>query len=115
MLLPTYPASIFYALRPVDETSSWRIRLVGRRQHAHRSPQGHTNGQPRALVLGSQRQQRGGTTRDVVSSGQGLRHHDVLPTGTGTAYSKVVTRYKRVLTGQELGKWRRIRSLYCLI
>jgi hypothetical protein len=114
MLLPNHLASIFYALGPVGETSSWRPRLVGSRQRAHRSPQGPANGQSSALVLRSQRQQRGVTTREVVSSGQGFRHHDVLPTGTGTAHSNVVTRCTRALTGQELGRGRRMRSLYCL-
>src|SRR5919197_4286818 len=44
-------------------------------------------------------------------------HHpsqDVFPTGRGTTASKVVTPCKCALTGQELGKWRRMRSLYCL-
>ena len=52
----------------------------------------------------------------AVSSAQDdLSHYDVLLTGTGTAHSKVVTRYKRALTGQELSRWSRMRSLYCLI
>jgi len=41
--------------------------------------------------------------------------YDVSQTGSGTAHSRVVTRCNSALTGQELGKWRRIRSLYCLI
>jgi hypothetical protein len=35
--------------------------------------------------------------------------------GAGTADNRAVTRYKSALTGQELGRWRRMRSLYCLI
>src|SRR6516162_274131 len=31
------------------------------------------------------------------------------------AVSKVVTRDNRALTGQDVGRWRRIRSLYCLL
>src|SRR3989441_1232308 len=38
----------------------------------------------------------------------------VLTLGTGTADNRSVTRDKSALTGQELGRWRRIRSLYCL-
>src|SRR5256885_214994 len=40
--------------------------------------------------------------------------HDVLTAGSGTRDSKAVTRCSRALTGQELGRWRRRRSLYCL-
>jgi hypothetical protein len=39
---------------------------------------------------------------------------DVFNAGMGTANSRVVTRCKRALTGQDVGRWRRIRSLYCL-
>ncbi len=34
--------------------------------------------------------------------------------GTGTADKRAVTRCKSALTGQELGRWRRSRSLDCL-
>jgi hypothetical protein len=68
------------------------------------------------LLLTSQRHRGGVTGVEVVSSGEdGLPQYDVLPTGAGTALSTVVTRCKRALTGQELGQWRRIRSLYWLI
>jgi hypothetical protein len=46
---------------------------------------------------------------------EGIAAYDVLQTGSGTAQSKVVTRCNSALTGQELGRWRRILSLYCLI
>src|SRR5713101_8838685 len=46
--------------------------------------------------------------------GWGRPPHDVLSTGRGTRASKAVTRCSSALTGQELGRWRRIRSLYCL-
>src|SRR4029453_12807973 len=63
----------------------------------------------------SRRHEKGNIgVKAVSSSWAGFSHYDVLPTGTGTAHSKVVTRCKRALTGQGLGKWRRIRSLYCL-
>lgn len=39
----------------------------------------------------------------------------VCTMGTGIAAHRPVTRYKSTLTGQELGRWRRARSLYCLI
>ena len=39
---------------------------------------------------------------------------DVFNAGTGTAASSAVTRAKSALTGQDVGRWRRIRSLYCL-
>ena len=39
---------------------------------------------------------------------------DVFNAGTGTAESRVVTRGQSALTGQDVGRWRRIRSLYCL-
>ena len=39
---------------------------------------------------------------------------DVFNAGTGTAESRVVTRCKSALAGQDVGRWRRIRSLYCL-
>src|SRR5215467_13648044 len=39
---------------------------------------------------------------------------DVFTTGSGTTDNRAVTRCKSALTGQELGRWRRIRSLYCL-
>ena len=42
-------------------------------------------------------------------------HQDVWTRGRGTADNKAVTRCQSALTGQELGRWRRIRSLYCLI
>src|SRR4029453_1948017 len=68
-----------------------------------------------ALLLMSKHHQTGLPGGEVVVSALvGLSSYDVLPTGTGTAHSKVVTRCKRALTGQELGRWRRIRSLYCL-
>src|SRR5215813_14009822 len=52
---------------------------------------------------------------EAAERGLGCRvAYDVLQTGTGTAHSKVVTRCKSALTGQELGRWRRMRSLYCL-
>src|SRR5215510_9465963 len=53
---------------------------------------------------------------DAAAHGMGrLAAYDVLQTGSGTAHSRAVTRCKRALTGQELGRWRRILSLYCLI
>src|SRR5215467_1108298 len=39
---------------------------------------------------------------------------DVFSAGTGTAESRVVIWDKRALTGQAVGRCRRIRSLYCL-
>ena len=52
----------------------------------------------------------------AAARGRGcLAAYDVLQTGSGTAHSRVVTRCNSALTGQELGKWRRILSLYCLI
>src|SRR5918996_6519579 len=47
--------------------------------------------------------------------GRGRQPHDELTPGRGTRDSKAVTRCSSALTGQELGRWRRIRSLYCLI
>ena len=43
-----------------------------------------------------------------------MAHQDVFNAGPGTAESRAVTRAKSALTGQEVGRWRRIRSLYCL-
>jgi hypothetical protein len=50
----------------------------------------------------------------VLSDLAGLPAYDVLLPSTGTAHSKVVTWGKRALTGQALGRWRRLRSLYGL-
>src|SRR5215813_2473979 len=47
--------------------------------------------------------------------GRGIPHHDVFTLGSGTRYSKAVTWCRSPLTGQELGRCRRIRSLYCVI
>src|SRR5215510_15120063 len=47
-------------------------------------------------------------------AGRDRPYHDVLTAGSGARYSKAVTRCSSALTGQELGRWRRIRSLYCL-
>ena len=44
----------------------------------------------------------------------GMAHQDVFNAGTGTAESRAVTRARSDLTGQDVGRWRRIRSLYCL-
>jgi hypothetical protein len=38
----------------------------------------------------------------------------VVKTGTGTAVSKVVTRCNSALTGHDVGRCRRMWSLYCL-
>src|SRR5262245_58947801 len=43
-----------------------------------------------------------------------LLYQDVLKAGTGRAVSNVVTRCHSALTGHDVGRWRRIRSLYCL-
>src|SRR5215813_5280073 len=43
-----------------------------------------------------------------------MAYQDVFITGSGTRYNKAVTRCSSALTGQELGRWRRMRSLYCL-
>ena len=58
-----------------------------------------------SLLLMSKRHQVGLTGVEVVLSDlAGLPSYDVLSTGTGTAHSKAVTRCKRALTGQELGR-----------
>jgi hypothetical protein len=44
----------------------------------------------------------------------GRRPQDVFKAGTGMAVSSVVTRWSSALTGHEVGRWRRMRSLYCL-
>src|SRR2546423_369980 len=56
--------------------------------------------------------------RDPAAAARGmgrLAAYDVLQTGAGTAHSRVVTRCTSALTGQALGRWRSILSLYCLI
>src|SRR5438094_7184705 len=52
----------------------------------------------------------GATTR---SRGR-MAHQEVFNAGTETAESSAVTRAKSALTGQDVGRWRRMRSLYCL-
>ena len=50
------------------------------------------------------------------SRGLGCRlAYDVSQTSSGTAHSRVVTRYNSALTGQALGRCRRMRSLYCYL
>jgi hypothetical protein len=46
-----------------------------------------------------------------VDAGEIGPDHDVLTAGSGTRESKAVTRCSSALTGQALGRWRRIRSL----
>ena len=48
------------------------------------------------------------------SAGDERRAQEVFKAGTGMAVSNVVTRCNRALTGHEVGRCRRIRSLYCL-
>src|SRR6185295_1713851 len=43
------------------------------------------------------------------------RPQEVFNAGTGIAVSNVVTRRNSALTGHDVGRCRRIRSLYCLI
>src|SRR4029450_4119683 len=43
-----------------------------------------------------------------------MAYQDVFNAGTGTTESSAGTRPKSALTGQDVGRWRRIRSLYCL-
>src|SRR4029453_321803 len=59
--------------------------------------------------------------RPAVGEGPGslvskwMKDQDVFNAGTGIAERRAVTRCKSALTGQDVGRWRRIRSLYCLI
>src|SRR6266581_5797016 len=62
----------------------------------------------RRRVLGAVGREAAGQRRCGVS------HQDVSKTGAGTRESKAVTRCRSPLTGQDVGRWRRIRSLYCL-
>jgi hypothetical protein len=39
-----------------------------------------------------------------------IGYHDVFNAGTGRAKSRVVTRCKSAVTGQDVGRWRSIRS-----
>ena len=43
-----------------------------------------------------------------------MGYQDVFNAGTGMAERRVVTWCKSALTGQDVGRWRSIRSLYCL-
>ncbi len=67
------------------------------------------------LLRTSKRRVLGSVGPQTASRGRGrMAHQDVCTRGTGVV-SRAVTRWKSALTGQALGRGRRIRSLYCLI
>jgi hypothetical protein len=62
-------------------------------------------------VMMSRRRVRGARGPGAAALGRGqMGPQDVCNAGTGTAESRVVTRCKSALTGQDVGRWRRIRS-----
>ena len=78
-------------------------------------PQGRAPSHTRFPVLTARRRvpRVMGPRTAALSRGR-MAHQDVFTAGTGTAESRAVTRAKNALTGQDVGRWRRIRSLYCL-
>ena len=56
------------------------------------------------LLLSDSRRREVSQQGERSRPGREWRHHDVLPTGTGTAHSNMVTRWRSALTGQEVGR-----------
>ena len=63
----------------------------------------------------SRRRVLGAVGRDAAwQRRRGVRPQAVFQVGTGTRERKAVTRCRSPLPGQDVGRWRRIRSLSCL-
>jgi len=67
------------------------------------------------LQIPSRRRVLGAVGREAACQRRGgVRPQDVCKTGTGTSESKAVSRCRSPWTGQDVGRWRTIRSLSCL-